>query len=147
MTSALLCLLALNLQTTNLDKFETRYTTCLAVVAVAQIADVDPYLAVSVAWFESKFNPDAVSSAGAVGPLQVLPKYWCPERRLRGCNLLEAGARALQRYTRKYALREALCRYNAGGRGCKVQRAAKYADRVLRMQKRLRNFERAGICP
>ncbi|MDR2685104.1 MAG: transglycosylase SLT domain-containing protein [Prevotellaceae bacterium] len=41
--------------------------------AVAHIAGYDWRLLAAVAWNESRFNPDAVSSAGALGVMQIMP--------------------------------------------------------------------------
>jgi len=38
--------------------------------------DVDPKLARAVAWMESGFQQDVVSSAGAIGVMQLLPESW-----------------------------------------------------------------------
>lgn len=37
--------------------------------------EVDPYIALAVMETESQYNPDVQSSAGAVGLMQVIPKY------------------------------------------------------------------------
>lgn len=86
--------------------------TCSAVVASAdEDALVPPALAVSTAWAESGFNAAAVSTAGARGPLQTLPAFWCPRyiacvnagargcRQLRNaCDYTAAGVRALHAF-------------------------------------------------
>ena len=44
---------------------------------IAQYAaeyEIDPYLAAAVIWKESRFREDAVSSAGAMGLMQVMPE-------------------------------------------------------------------------
>ena len=101
----------------------------MASEAVSQ--SVDPMLAVAVAHVESRFDKRAVSSAGAVGPLQVLTKFWCKNKR---CNLVEAGVRALNTYVSKYGEKEGLCRY-VSGKPCKGHRARrKYRDKVLEVR-------------
>lgn len=37
--------------------------------------DVDPYIVMAVMETESRYDPDVISSAGAVGLMQLLPKY------------------------------------------------------------------------
>lgn len=41
--------------------------------AAAEKYDLDPYLVCAVVWTESRFQPDSVSSAGAVGLMQIMP--------------------------------------------------------------------------
>lgn len=43
------------------------------IVRQADRAGVDPHLALAVAWQESGWQMDVISSAGAIGPMQVLP--------------------------------------------------------------------------
>jgi hypothetical protein len=89
----------------------TRLRTCSAIVTEAQAQSVDPVLAVSVAWVESAWLPRIKNKrSSAIGPMQILPRYWCPGRdgrwradgtgRLQGCDLIEGGVRALRWYTR-----------------------------------------------
>lgn len=44
------------------------------IAAAAEDAGVEPELGLALAWHESRFDPAAVSSAGAVGLLQVMPR-------------------------------------------------------------------------
>lgn len=43
------------------------------IVDEAERQDVDPDLAVTVGWIENRFRPVGVSSAGALGPMQIMP--------------------------------------------------------------------------
>ena len=88
-----------------------RVETCSAVIEEAQSQGVDPKLAAALSWVESRFYRNKVNpKSGAIGPLQVLPRYWCPNRKgefsihradgvVRGCNTLEQGVYALKYYT------------------------------------------------
>lgn len=89
-----------------------RLETCSAVAEEAIVQGVDPKLAISVAWMESRFYPDAKNKkSGAVGPMQILPHYWCPNKKgefsihrsdgvAKGCNTLKQGVYALGYYVR-----------------------------------------------
>jgi len=90
---------------------------------------VDPGLAVSLAFHESRLDAGAVSSAQAVGPMQVIPRWWCPERVLEGCDLVAAGVGALAALTGRYGALEGIARYNAGNRPGPLAWA--YAERVV----------------
>ena len=48
----------------------------------ARAGGEDPLLMLAIAWVESGFNPDAESSAGAVGVMQLVPRT----ARVFGCN-------------------------------------------------------------
>jgi len=87
-----------------------RVETCAAVYQEAVRQGVDPDLAVSVAWLESRWYRNAKNAkSGALGPMQVLTKYWCPSKdgvwriheygTRKGCDLTKAGVRALKYYT------------------------------------------------
>jgi len=122
------------------DHYTDRLASCMAIAEAADAENVSMPLAVAVAWEESKFYTKAKSHAGAVGPLQILPKYHCPEGRLEGCDLVVQGVRALKKYVLKYSdrekgLLEALCHYNAGNVCGK--RSKKYALRVYRLKWRI----------
>ena len=60
------------------QSYEARLTTCVEIADAAVDADVPVVLAVAVGYEESKFVPTVKSSAGAIGAMQVLPKYHCP---------------------------------------------------------------------
>ena len=95
--------------------YDTAFRTCLEVAQGAYLEGIPADLAVALSFTESRFNPEAKSAAGAVGPLQILPQFHCPSRRAKGCDLVAAGLSALSRNRTKYgdwAL--ALCHWNSG---------------------------------
>ncbi len=58
------------------------FTTCLDLVSEARRQDVAPFFVLSMAYKESRWQYGRVGAAGEVGPLQILPNYWCP----KGCS-------------------------------------------------------------
>lgn len=120
-----------------------RFQVCVEVASEAESWGVDPALAVAVAYEESRFDLDARSAAGAHGVLQVIPRYWCPRGRLRGCNLLVAGIKALDYYTTRFdRLPVALARYN-GGKFHPSSRSYWYVNRVISLYEKLQPFMEA----
>jgi soluble lytic murein transglycosylase-like protein len=53
-----------------------RSTVAAAIDRWARVYGVDPKLARALAWMESGFQQDVVSSAGAIGVMQLLPETW-----------------------------------------------------------------------
>ena len=93
----------------------SRYQTCLAVTRYATAQGTSPELAAALAFHESRFNSNVVSGSGARGPLQVLPRVWCPRGRVEGCDLVHTGLVALKAYQRRWRDPEvAICHYNDG---------------------------------
>lgn len=101
---------------------DVRVMTCEAVYEEAELQGLDPIIAVSVAWMESRWVPDAHNrKSGAIGPLQMLPKYWCPDRHgewhvngehVKTCNTVRWGVNALRYYVqRRKTLRRALSEF------------------------------------
>ncbi|MCX7946185.1 MAG: transglycosylase SLT domain-containing protein [Hydrogenophilus sp.] len=107
---------------------------------------IDPLLVVAVIAVESEFDPQAVSHQGALGLMQVMPKWHldrvdervigeAEERHLfdPGINIsvgAELLAEALERHK---SLEQALQYYN----GATKDRGRRYARKVLSMYKRL----------
>jgi hypothetical protein len=81
---------------------------CQLIVESASRQDVPPELAVAVAWNESRLRWHLTSPRGAAGPMQVIARHWCPDRRgrwtangehiVKGCDLIAAGVLALSYY-------------------------------------------------
>ena len=108
----------------------------------AETYDIDPYLLLAVGYQESKLNQGARSRAGAVGVMQVIPRYAAGAPvRVRGVDQLdqnvEAGAKYLRILSNSFLadsitdLRErwafALAAYNAGpGRVEGLRRKARH---------------------
>jgi hypothetical protein len=117
---------------------DEREAVCVQVAEAAIEAGHDPFLFVALAHEESRYRSDAVSDAGAIGPLQILPRYYCPNRTADGCDPVAAGIRAFERKQARYGtdLEEVLCHYNAGNT-C-YRRSYQYARRIIRLSDRLR---------
>ena len=77
---------------------------------------------------ESSCNPSAISPAGAVGLLQVMPKVWGVPRKelLNPARNIEVGTRILSDYVKQSGLRDGLKRYYGMFDGSDA-----YADRIL----------------
>ena len=97
---------------------------------------------------ESLFRADPVRKAGARGPLQIIPRYFCPTAdgelaphkragRLEGCDLIVDGVKAVKWFWVTYDndWSAALCHYNSGEK-C-FARSRGYAKRVVRRWRRL----------
>lgn len=113
-----------------------RFNTCVAIGTQAVVEDVDMHMAIAVAYTESRFSRDAVSPAGARGPMQVKPVFHCPGGKLKGCDLITAGLRALKKYIKKYKRwPDALCHWNSGNK-C-YRRSRLFARIVLKRRRAL----------
>lgn len=114
-----------------------REAVCHEVAQAALRQGVEPALAVALSFTESRFSMDAKSSAGAVGPLQILPKYYCPNKTIKGCDLIDAGIGAIIRHRRRYGPRrfDVLCHWNSGNR-C-TARSKYFARKVLKRRRLL----------
>jgi soluble lytic murein transglycosylase-like protein len=115
--------------------------------------DVDPYLLTSLIYVESSFRPHVVSSAGACGLTQVIPKYTglletngnkytCAQLK-NPATAIKVGAQILSYVTRVYAkgdINKGLCYYNAGTK-CVTRKnfykRSKYVKRVNQILRRI----------
>ena len=130
------------------DKIDTFYLDrlgeCVQVTNAAEELGVSMSLAASLAYQESRMNAAAVSSAGAVSSVQVIPKYMCPKGRIRNCDLVRSGLAWFKKLlATSKSPTAALCKYNMGptryalrGRCSKESRS--YARQILLRQKKLR---------
>lgn len=93
-------------------KRATEVCTAVAIEATKQQVPVDEALA--LAWAESRFTPTVNRRTGAKGPMQVLPKWWCPKP-ATSCDYVEAGVRALKTFKKLFpGFKNAVCHYNSG---------------------------------
>lgn len=91
---------------------------------VARELGLDPRLAVALGEVESGLNPEAVSPEGAIGVLQLMPRFFCKEPEIDVCMLydpdenirmgLEHLKSLLQRFRNDIEL--SLAAYNSGSR-------------------------------
>ena len=131
--SALLCSLVMLLPVRG--GYDQAFAVCADIGARAEAQGLDPAVLIAVGYYESRFDPGAVSSSGAAGALQAIPRFWPGDP-------IDAGIRAFTHYTRKAGnIRTGLAMYNAGKRP--GPRAFRYADRVLALAERLRIW--AGV--
>jgi soluble lytic murein transglycosylase-like protein len=133
--TALLCLLMLGPLAGDVD----RLGTCHDIRAEARAQGVPVPVVLSVAWVESRFNAEAVSRAGAVGPLQVLPRYY------PGPPIAEGVAKLRRLYVKKGSWELAWCHYNAGN-VC-TARGRAYADKVAARLRHLDSIVPDGLPP
>lgn len=111
---------------------------CRSVRTKAAEAGIDPTLAVAIAYHETKFRPK-VGAAGEIGPMQAMPKYWCPKK--GRCDATAAGLKALAYYLNRYdTLRMSVTRYNGAGPGARA-----YADAVLALHRDIRSKTRSVL--
>ena len=113
---------------------------CQRVADEAELAGLDPHYVIALAYTESRFNPEARSSAGARGPIQILPKFHCPQGRAAGCDFVRAGVAHLVRLFDKYDGQWdlVLCHWNGGnvcGKGARrfARIVAKRARKLARI--------------
>lgn len=106
------------------------YLTCLMVAKEAEEWGEEEAVLVALAWAESRFTWDRVSRKGAVGPLQILPKWsTCLRETGGGCSLITAGVEAF--VERKRQVQDdmlAVCHYNSGN----VCKNPSYGELVVR---------------
>ena len=98
--------------------------------------DVDPFLVLAIMRVESGFRPNVVSSHGAIGVMQVIPR-WHPEkvksRSLKNIEVgTEVGVRVIAEYMKKHkTVKKALWAYSGG--------SYEYANRVISVKTSLQN--------
>ena len=140
MTAWLACVLLLGQQPIPGSVAFERSQNCMRLARAAASVGLDPALVISVAYVESGFKSTAVSSVGAVGMLQILPRYFCPGGKREGCDTVCGGFRALRAWVvdNPKGIRLGLCHYNCGNR-C-FRSGLKYADRILRYRGLVRPF-------
>lgn len=89
-------------------------------------------LVAAVVVVESTCRPSVVSSEGAVGLMQIVPKQWHVSRSAlkNPAFNIHKGTEILAHFVRPYGIREGLHHYNGLGIGCSACDAG-YADKVL----------------
>ncbi len=117
------------------DKSEA-YDVCEMVVWEAEAQGVDPTLVVALAFHESGLRRFVVSRVGAIGPLQVMPRYYPKDvpRNTRG--QIKAGVQILKlRLKKSRDVIRAVAMYNGGNKP--GERSFRWARSVMRLSKKL----------
>ena len=152
MTWTALCIVfAMNIGNTSAD-IQHRTKVCQELVVEAKKAKAPVEEVLAISWREAGLRRDIVSHKGAVGPLQILPRWHCPRKTAKGCDLFKYGVLAWLKYKKKYKSEGrlgALCHYNSGNTCGKVSK--QYAKDVnekihelLRMKKRQKRGKKHG---
>lgn len=141
----------------NLTKYQKKNICSLEniIEAEAKKNKIEPELLASVIFVESGFYPKVVSTAGACGLTQVIPKYTGgPETKniKYTCNQLKdprtsikVGAKILAYVTRNYAnknTKKGLCFYNAGNICLKkkgLYKRSRYVKKVMEIYHTINN--------
>lgn len=116
---------------------ESAHEVCVEVAWAAVGGGVDPSVAVGVAYHETRLRW-LRGAGGEIGPLQIKPRYWCPDGKEEGCDALQAGVYALRYHLdRQPTLSSALAAYNGGPkRHAYAGRAAGRIERFKRWARR-----------
>ena len=110
--------------------------------------DVDPLLMAAVIRQESSYRNYVVSSAGAVGLTQVIPRYWqqaCPGDLFQENININCGSFILAKYNQSAgSWKKALAYYNVGPTGYNTNRKMKkqgkrYAKQVKQHERNLKS--------
>ncbi len=128
-----------------LKKFEVqsarRARVAQAIVRSSRRHDLDPRLVASILIVESRGNPFAISSADAVGIMQIHVPTWARTIEEEGINLfkiednVDFGVRILRDYVKRYGHDEGVKRYCGWKPGdpLSAQNAAGYLEKVHRV--------------
>lgn len=118
------------------------------IIQTADQYELDPLLIAAVIRQESTFRPTAVSSAGAVGLTQVMPRYWqatCPGDLYDELTNINCGSLILTKYKNSAgSIPKALAYYNVGPTAYNTNRqmkkqGKKYAKQVEQHQENLKS--------
>ena len=121
-------------------KAPQRISRCISLFNEAEDYGADPFLAVSIAARETRFNPKLISSVGAVGIMQVIPRYGRARCAAKGiprkdCTYRVMGFEAIDYFMGNSTggLCEALAKYNFGSRGSCEGGGGRYARQVMKL--------------
>jgi len=138
MISLLVCLQLLSVAGLPSSHRAEALEVCRAVADEAQAQGVDPALATALSFHESRLSWNATSRAGAVGPLQILPRWSSCDSTARGCQLWQGVAHLAGWLKRTPTEREAIGRYNAGYRTPLPEKTTRWAGAVINLANKIR---------
>jgi len=132
MTALLVCLALLQSRPVK-DRAES-LQLCRQIATQAETRGLNPALPVALAYHESSMTRHAVSRVGALGPLQVMPRYIKCDASQR-C-LIKTGLDIFEYWGRRYRdPTEIVAHYNGGNRPGK--RSYRWARAVVALSKRI----------
>lgn len=140
-------LLADGIQKTYRVNANTASRVAPLIIQSADRHNVSPSLLAAVIQQESTYRSQVTSHAGAVGLMQVIPKYWqkqCPGNLYDEATNIQCGASIIHQYEKRAGnLKKALGYYNVGPAGYENNRkmrkqGKKYAKSVLKHEKKLK---------
>ena len=114
------------------------------IIQHAQNQGVDPLLVAAVIHQESTYRSQATSPAGAIGLMQVIPRYWqqtCPGNLYEEGSNIQCGTYILSKYNQSAGdWKKALAYYNVGPSGYENNRkmrkqGKRYAKQVKQHKK------------
>jgi hypothetical protein len=132
----------------NIEQFLTRYAVqdpirsrvARAIVESSRKYNVDPKLVASIVIVESRANPLAISTADAIGVMQIHLKTWGPLAEKENLNLFKVednvalGVRILKGYMSRHGLWQGVARYNGMTESPESQaQADEYVQKVKRI--------------
>lgn len=153
MDSTILCLaIGLAASTGEAPMYKSQIKTACKyagdVVKEAEKNEVDPITLASLIFVESAWRPNVVSSAGACGLTQVIPRFVkesCSDLKNPRVSI-KVGARILKYWLNhaegkwpKKAKRAGLACYNAGWACLNSRKARYYSNAVLNLERKLKN--------
>ncbi|MEQ1368874.1 transglycosylase SLT domain-containing protein [Acinetobacter schindleri] len=127
---------------------ETANRVSPLIIKSAEQHNLDPLLVAAVIRQESTYRPYVSSPAGAVGLMQIIPRYWqssCGADLFHEATNVQCGSYILARYQQSAGdLKKGLGYYNVGPSGFENNRkmrmqGKKYAKQVLNHKKMLKN--------
>ena len=135
MIAFMICITALDMF--NYPDRQEAYSVCEAVVIESERENVDPALAVALAHHESGLRRFAVSRVGALGPLQVIPRYYPKDMPRNTRGMIRAGLQILKfRLKTNTTEVDAIAKYNGGNKPGK--RSYRWAKSVVVLARKLR---------
>ena len=125
-----------------LSQRSERNSLCLTLASKAQEANVDITLVLAIAMEESRVSHSKKNRVGAIGPLQVIPKWYCK----KDCDPIDTGIKAIKIWRKLYPnIEEMLCHYNSGyalGPDNCPKKSKWFANRVIKWKNKLDRVRR-----
>ena len=93
---------------------EENALVCSLLIEDAIDEDFSVATALAVAFEESRFTAQLKPTKyNCIGPLQIKIKYWCPNKKLKNCDPIYEGVKALKYYVKRFKPeKKAICFYN-----------------------------------